>query len=185
MSWGCALWSGKEEEFWIKWWPVPERRGQRSPLLLFYPQCYSSSLMLLHKSTPRCGRKAQTSHQDCRALCSMCRITMGCIKVVFLALEGKMHSSPTPAHRGSCFSLVKKRTTLNPEHPRAATSDLMKRAHSLTCSQHKKSREPRKQTSLFSLPGSLFRASTHFRHLTGKRVPKCYYFFPNKVLHIE
>lgn len=53
-------------------------------------------------------------------------------------------------------------------------------ARSLTHSQSKKSCEPRKQTSLFSLTGSLFRASTRFRHLTRKRVPKCcfVFFFP-------
>lgn len=86
-----------------------------------------------------------------------------------------------PGHGGPHISLVKKRTTLNPEHPRAATSDHMQVCmHRLTHSQPNKSCEPRKQTSLFSLTGSLFRASTRFRHLTRKGVPKCWFgfFFP-------
>lgn len=82
-----------------------------------------------------------------------------------------------PGHGGSHGSLVKKRRTLNPEHPRAATSDLVQVSTQPDLFPTQKNPWAKKTNlSLFS-NWSLFRASTGFRHLTRKWVPKRYFFF--------
>lgn len=123
-------------------------RGQRSHLLLFYQQGYSSSLMPLHKSTPRCGRKAHTSHQDCRFVCPVCRVTMECIKgCLSFNLKGKMHSCATPWPRRVFCLTCKKENNFKPRTPKSSYK--CKCAPSLICSQPTKPCEPRKQTLLF------------------------------------
>lgn len=102
-----------------------ERRGQRSHLLLLYQQCnlIFDAPAQEHTKMWKKGTDITSKLQICMA-CT--QDYNGMYKRLYLFFwRAQCIPVQPPGHGGPHISLVKKRTTLNPEHPRAATSDHM------------------------------------------------------------